>query len=99
MSNNDPYDLAGQTPQAKAKAEQERLAALQEEDLKWLMADKRGRRFFHKLLAVTGVNRNPYTGNAETYFRCGEMNVGQRYLGEVMRHCPERYVEMLKEQK
>lgn len=99
MRNDDPTDLNAQRQREDQKEVSAQLAARQEaEDLKWLMADKRGRRFMNRLLSVTGVNRNPFTGNSETFFKCGEMNVGQRFLGDVMMHCPDRYLEMIKEQ-
>ena len=98
MSNTDPTDLNAQHLADEHKTQQQQLAARQQsEDLKWLMADKRGRRFMHHLLDITGVNRNPFTGNSETFFKCGEMNVGQRVLADVLVHCATKYHLMIKE--
>lgn len=100
MSNNDPLDLeAGRLSEADS-AEQKQLAARQEaEDLKWLMADKRGRRFMWAMLERTGIYRSSFTGNSETFFREGQRNVGLALMDRLMSICPERYAEMIKEQK
>lgn len=67
-------------------------------DLKTLMEQPWGRRFVWRQLSEAGVFRNPYAGQREaTDFRCGEMNVGQRLLGDVTRVCPALYVKMVVE--
>ena len=102
MSNpdNDPFDLQGQDD-AKAKRDEREKAnrALEVEDFKWVASDKRGRRFLYRLLEKTGLFRNPFTGNSETFFRCGEMNVGQALFATLMDHAPARFAEMLEEHK
>lgn len=96
----DPHDLRAQDA---AKAETEEAARLRQriavDDLKLLMSQVQGRRFVWRLLERTGVFRNPFTGNSETYFRCGEMNIGQWLLGQIHEHCPDRYHQMVKEQQ
>lgn len=100
MSDFDPTDIqAVEEREAEAKAEAKRIADQEVEDLKWLMSDKRGRRHIYNLLAFTGVFRNPFTGNSETFFRCGMMNVGQKYLGDINEHTPERYQQMVTEKQ
>lgn len=67
-------------------------------DLKWLMSDKRGRRFVHRLLAKAGVFRTSFDGTAEsTFFREGERNVGLLFLADINDHAGEEYLLMLKE--
>lgn len=96
----DPTDLRAQEKATKDRQDREaETQRIEAEDLKWIMADKRGRRFMHALLGVTGVFRNPFTGNSETFFRCGEMNVGQRYLAAIHENCPERYSKMIEEHR
>ena len=98
MSDFDPTDTeANEVREAEKRAEQKAVVDQQVEDLKWLMSDKRGRRFMWNLLAVTGVFANPFTGNSETFFKCGMMSVGQTYLGDINVHCPERYNQMVTE--
>jgi hypothetical protein len=67
------------------------------EDLRFVLADKRGRRTLLRLLEKTGVYRNPFTGNSETYFKCGEMNIGQWLIAEVQAVDSNSYAELLKE--
>lgn len=96
----DPLDLEAQRRSREGNAEQDKLEALaQSEDLKWLMADKRGRRFMWRLLERTGIYRSSFTGNSETFFREGERNVGLAVMADLMDFCPERYAQMIKEQK
>ena len=98
----DPVDLAAQEVAAAEQAEDERTRQIiLDDDLLWEMQQKIGRRFVFRLLSDTGVFRNPYVdGNSEgTSFKCGEMNVGQRYLASIMRLCPELFHIMIKEQE
>jgi hypothetical protein len=96
----DPLDLQGREAARKetedAKAHRRRI---EQEDLRWLMADKRGRRFMHRLFSVghlyetSVVAGDPYL----THVREGERNVGLRFLSDVMEACPERFNTMLME--
>lgn len=98
MSDFDPTDVTGnEEREAVRQDEQKRVVDQEVEDLKWLLSDKRGRRFMWRLLSVTGVFRNPFTGNSETFFRCGVMSVGQTYVGDINLHAPERYNQMVTE--
>ncbi len=100
MTRVDPLDTKAQERVNAARIERERLTSEQEiADFKWLMSDKRGRRFLMALLDSTGCFRNPFTGNSETFFRCGEQNVGQRYLAMINDHCPDKYNLMITEQR
>ena len=51
------------------------------------------------LLDRTGMYRNPFTGNSETFFRCGAMNVGQMMMADLLEFTPEQYLTMLEERK
>ena len=57
-----------------------------------------GRRYFYGLLVRCHVFANPYTGRAgTTAFACGELNVGQQVLADIMRIAPDEYVQMMRE--
>jgi hypothetical protein len=95
----DPLDLQGQQA-AKAKASEgdahQRRTEL--EDLRWLMSDKRGRRFMFRLLSDSGLYRLSFAYDAAaTAFNEGQRNLGLRFLNDVMEHCPERFLEMQQE--
>lgn len=97
----DPLDSLDTDDQAEAdQAKAKRKAERDIKDLQWLMAHKQGRRIAFKLLADTGVFRNPFNHSGSvTAFNCGQMNVGQRFTAAVMGHAPEAYLQMLKEAK
>lgn len=94
-----PDDIAQEQAQ---RAEQERQAAYKrqrdEDDLKWVLSDKRGRRMLASVLAVTGLYQGSFTGNSETFFREGRRAVGLQLLERIQAADPEAYPKMLKEQ-
>lgn len=96
----DVLDTFDADDQADAQAKAERKAKRDADDLKWLMAHKQGRRVAYKLLADTGVFRNPFNHSGSvTAFNCGQMNVGQQFLARIMEHAPDAYTQMCKEQR
>jgi hypothetical protein len=100
MKQRDPLDLAGQERDREAKTLKGKVERDEEAaDFKWLMSDARGRRFMWRLLGLTGLYRNPFTGNSETFFRCGSMSIGQKYLAEITELTPEAYLKMIEEQR
>lgn len=99
MSTYDPTDTRALEKRDATETEKHRrIEAQRVEDFKWLMADKRGRRIMWWLLTITGVFLNPFTGNSETFFRCGKQLIGQTLLADVNLHTPEKYETMVKEQ-
>lgn len=99
MSHFDPLDIRSQEDAQHLAEQRARLAQrLEVDDLKWLMSDKRGRRFVHRLLDRAGVWRSSFNTNALTMaFAEGQRNEGLRLLAHIQGHCPERGTEMLKE--
>ncbi len=79
-------------------AEQEAIElAAEVADLKWVMSDQRGRRFVWRQLATAGIYRPSYTGDDRTIFNEGQRNVGLHLLTAITTHCPDEYLQMLKE--
>lgn len=100
MSSFDPLDLRGQEKTQADTSERNKLALLTEqEDFKWLMGNKRGRRIVWRLLERTGVYRSSFTGNSETFFREGMRNVGLTLLAQIHEITPDQFAVMLKEQQ
>lgn len=95
MKDYDPHSVDEQQASLAKTAKSKRDQDL--EDLRFVLADKRGRRTLLRLLDKTGVYRNPFTGNSETYFKCGEMNIGQWLIAEVQAVDSNSYAELLKE--
>lgn len=98
--SNDPLDLPAKEALRAARKEQEQQAArLEIEDVKWLMSDKRGRRFVWRQLSKAGVFRTSFTGNgSETFFNEGKRVMGLDLMVQINEHCPNRYNEMVTEQ-
>ena len=95
-----PDHLELQAAEAQADEATRQLRLREESDFKFIMGSKQGRRFMWRLLGITGLFRNAKCDrNADTNFRLGEQNVGQCLLAEIHGLCPERYVEMTKEQQ
>ena len=96
----DPFDLKGQE---QAQLEARKLADHEErtevEDLKYVMSNKRGRRFVWRLLDRAGIYRSSFTGNSTTFFNEGQRNIGLMLVAEIHDACPEQYTLMVKENR
>jgi hypothetical protein len=100
MSNDfDPFDLRGQEAAKAELAHAEKLAKINEsEDLKWLMSNKRGRRFMWLLLERCGVNRQSFNHSGSIMaFNEGARTVGLMEQKKLLTVCPELYMTMLTE--
>jgi hypothetical protein len=57
-----------------------------------------GRAYLYDLLVTCHVFAQPFSPDAHvTAFGCGELNVGQRLLADIMAYCPDHYVTMMRE--
>ncbi len=94
-----PTDIEEQ--EARRREEQQRLHVLvlqENDDLRWLMNAKRGRRIMHRLLARAGVFQLSFNTNAMTMaFNEGRRNEGLALTQKLMAACPEQWALMIKE--
>lgn len=98
MSTIDPLDIrAREKVEKDRKDRQAETRRVEADDIKWLMSDKRGRRFVWRLLEKTGIYRTSFTGNSETFFKEGARNVGLQILALIHEHCPDKYTLMVTE--
>lgn len=100
MSDFDPLNT-GSHEQVRATAEQRSQMAADTEasDLDWLMSEEKGRRIVWRLLERAGVFRTSFNSDASVMaFREGTRNEGLRVLGQIHALCPDRYIEMVREQ-
>lgn len=98
MSDYNPFEIeTGQQSEAERQRRAQTAARSEIDDLKWLMASKRGRRIVHRLLTRTGVFRSSFTGNSETFFREGERNIGLWLMALVMAHAADEYASLISE--
>lgn len=97
----DPIDIYAIDDARQAQTDRVKFEAdLEISDLKWLMSNKRGRRFVCRLLERAGVWRLSFNTNALSMaFNEGTRNEGLRLLAQITEHCLDRYAEMLQEQK
>lgn len=95
----DPIDIYAQEDAREDADARARIAANSEEnDFKWLMGSKRGRRIVWRLLEQAGVFRSSFSTTAmQMAFNEGNRNFGNRTLSLVHQYCPELYPVMLKE--
>lgn len=101
MDSFDPTDIAGLEASRQDSRNLKRIAEKQmHDDFKWFLSDPRGRRLLFWLFGITGIWRISFDTNAlKMAFAEGGRNIGNVLLSMVHEHCPNRYFEMLKEQK
>jgi hypothetical protein len=57
-----------------------------------------GRSYLHDLLTYCHVFDQPFaTDPCATAFGCGQLDVGQVILRQLMRYCPDEYIKMMRE--
>lgn len=97
--SNDILDIDAQEQLLKDQAkEQAHQLHIQNDDTKWLMSTKKGRRIVWRLLELARVFRLSYDTNPMAMaFNEGNRNFGNQLLAEIQSLCPERYLEMLRE--
>lgn len=99
MTTSDPLDFSQQESDftEKAKAD-EHDAKVEIDEIKWVMSNKRGRRFIYRLLARAGIWRVSFSNDiAVMAFNEGRRNEGLIVLAQITEHCQDRYFEMLNE--
>lgn len=91
MSDNQPpEDLKAQWKEA------DRLEI--ESIISSLLASASGRKYLYYLLSLGKIGQNPFTTNALAMsFACGELNVGQRILFDIISVAPDAWALMQKE--
>lgn len=101
MHDYEPTDLKSQARlTAEEQARQREEARIAAEDLKWVMSNKRGRRYIWRLLAASKVFHQTFDTNAmKMAHNEGRRAMGLTLLNELMALCPENYDLMLKEQR
>lgn len=103
MPDHDPTDLVGQERDRADREKRELLEKRQEDDdVRWLMSSKRGRRMVWRLMEMAGVFRSGFSTKGrglEMAFLAGNRNYGSQILGMVLDVCPELFPVMLKERK
>jgi hypothetical protein len=99
--NQQPFDVPDdERAEAKRAEEERRQREIEENDLRHVLNSKQGRRFVWRQLSAAGIyNLSFSTDTATMAFNEGGRNRGLTLLAEIMRTCPERYTDMLVEQR
>ena len=93
-----PFDL-DRDDQADKNLKARMASETEEDDFKWLMGSKRGRRIVWRTMEQSGVFRPTFNTNAmQMAFNEGFRNFGNRTLALIHKACPELYPQMMKEQ-
>jgi hypothetical protein len=97
----DPLEISAQDKTRAEEAEVQRLKREREvADFRWLMANAEGRRFVWRLLAQAGMFRTSFSSNGLEFGRNeGNKNMGYMLISEIHESCPERYHQMVKENR
>lgn len=100
-TSDDPLDLSGQELDREQRELSDRERQRREaEDLKWLMADARGRRVVWKQMEEAMVFVSTFnTSGSISAFNEGRRAGGLQLMNNIMAVCPERFFQMLKEHK
>ncbi len=100
MSHVDPLNLQEQERADAERRERDKLAATNaDNDLKWLMEQKRGRRIVWRLLEGAGIYRSSFNHSGSVMaFNEGRRDVGLKLLADVCRVSPQGYALMTEEQ-
>lgn len=89
---------AADEEQLKGAAKKEKISRKRAlDDLKWVLSERRGRRFFRELIEECGVFRQSYTGNNDTVFNEGKRRIGLKLWGDLSEASPEIYALMMQE--
>lgn len=97
MDLHDPMEaLDPHESQEDERAESARRVEI--DDLKRVMSNKAGRRFVADLLKRSAVDASSFDISPHAMaFKEGVKWLGQRIIDDLKTHCPDRYIEMLKE--
>ncbi len=83
-----------------ARKKERRTREQELNDIRYVLADRRGRRFFWQLLCGCRLFELSYTGNQnDTFFNEGMRNVGNKLIADLNDAEPEAYFTMLSEDK
>ena len=100
MNRTNPCDIrAHEREEATRQLGEQSAREQQVSDISWMMGHERGRRFFARLLDMTGVETTSFTGNSTGFFNEGARSIGVSLLREVKAVAWAEYIAMLKEQR
>lgn len=93
-----PYDASSRKDIRRAEKDALIDETMRVDFLRAAMSTLQGRAYFHDFLEFCHLFADPFSGDAliEAY-RKGERNVGLRTFADLLAHCPDYYIQMVKE--
>ena len=92
IEGDDQHDVSEESLKRARILEQQRVNGLRK-----AMNDKEGRIFLRWILAISRTNMISFDGSSRTYFNEGMRNVGLQVQAEMVRHCPDQFIQLLRE--
>lgn len=68
-------------------------------DMRIVLGTPEGRRFFARLIAMTGIYEDSMTGNSYTFYNEGQRSIGLRLMKDLNEVSPDAYIQILSERK
>lgn len=92
------YDASNRKDIRRAEKEARQLEISRLDYLKSAMSIPQGRAWFHDFLEACHLFSDPFTGDPlrEAYSK-GERNVGLLIYSDIVAHCPDDFIKMMKE--
>lgn len=69
------------------------------DDIKKMMSCDWGRRIMNRHFRVAKPLTDPNTGNSQTYWNCGARAMALTFLGEIVEHCPELWLQAMADER
>jgi len=93
-----PYDASNRKDIRRAEKDAKADEVARIDFLRAAMSTIQGRAWFYNLLEFCHLFSDPFSGQAllEAYSK-GERNVGLRIFADLLAHCPDYYIQMVKD--
>ena len=93
-----PYDASNRKDIRRAEKDAKADEIARIDFLRAAMSTIQGRAWFYNLLEFCHLFTDPFSGQAllEAYSK-GERNVGLRIFADLLAHCPDYYIQMVKD--
>ena len=93
------YDASNRKDIRKAEKDAKLSETMRLDYLKAAMSTMQGRAWYYDFLENCHCFNDPFTGNPLTEaYRKGERNVGLRVFSDIITHCPDEYLLMVREE-
>jgi hypothetical protein len=97
MANEQRQDV-GDEDQVRERKQTQRLKRINElDDIRAVLSTPQGRRVVWRILGMTHLYKESFTGNSTTFYNEGQRSIGLQLLGELTAADPLAYVKLQQE--